>query len=442
VLDQLTRLLHSQSFHNSTVLQAFLRFVTEETIGGRSSEVNEYTIATRALGRGPDFDSASDTIVRTQAYRLRQKLHEYYSGEGKKDVLVIEIPKGHYVPAFRSRLTNEYPEPVVAASPDRVASEPAIPEAARTLPKSGAIVVLLVCAFAFGLLFGRKLSSRASDEAGPAAATAVDSFWRSFLQSDKEPIVAYTNALLLAAGPGDLFAFPGGPVGERGTLVSPGTIGSLAKQRAAPIRGPLYFEDSFTGVGDVLAAIDVSTALVHAGGQPSFKRGRLLTTYDLESHNVVFIGSPFVNEILNELPEQLKFVFTRKPYIWASAIDDLGVEKGTSHRYTVERSPDNGIILADYAVISCFRSLKPGRSILVFAGLTTSGTAAAARFASSPDGIAEMSRRLHRPSSGQPPWPGYFEFLLRAQLSHGLDVVRSECVASHSNWDEAAQHRQ
>lgn len=442
MLGQLARLLHSQSFQNSTVLQAFLRFVTEETISGRPSEVNEYTIATRALGRGPDFDSASDTIVRTQAYRLRQKLQEYYSREGTKDALIIEIPKGHYVPAFRPRLTNEYPEPVVPASANQLPVQTLTAEENRLLPMRGAFLLLLACAFVFGLLFGRRLSSPTSGEAGLAAHTAVDSFWRSFLQSDKEPIVAYTNALFVAAPPGDLFAFPGGPVGERGTLVGPEIIGILAKQRVAPLRGPLYFEDSFTGVGDVLAAVDVLTALEHAGGQPSFKRGRLLTTYDLENHNVVFIGSPFVNEILNELPQQLKFVFTRKPYIWASAIDDLGDRKDASHRYTVERSPDNGIILADYAVISCFRSLKPGRSILVFAGLTTSGTAAAARFASSPDGIAEMSRRLQRPSAGQSPWPGYFEFLLRAQLSHGLDVVRSECIASHSNRSEAAQHQQ
>jgi hypothetical protein len=183
----------------------------------------------------------------------------------------------------------------------------------------------------------------------------------------------------------------------------------------------------------VLAAVAVSTALVHAGGQPSLKRGRLLSTYDLENHSVVFIGSSFVNEIINELPEQPKFVFTRQPFIWASGIDDLAAGKQLSRRYTTERSPASRMILADYAVISCLRGLKPGRKILILAGLTTSGTAAAAEFATSPDGIAKMFQRLHEPPQGKLTWPGYFEYLLRAQLSHGLDVVRSECVASHSS---------
>src|SRR5260370_29364160 len=129
------------------------------------------------------------------------------------------------------------------------------------------------------------------------------------------------------------------------------------------------------------------------GGHPFFRRGRLLTTYDLENHSVVFIGSLFVNDIINDLPDQPKFIFTRKPLLWASGIEDVGAAaKGSSSRYITERSPDSRMIVADYAVISCLRSLKPGLRILILAGLTTSGTAAAAEFATSPEGIAEMSR--------------------------------------------------
>jgi hypothetical protein len=430
---QLARVLNSQSFRNSTVLQSFLRYVTEQTICGRSSEVNEYTIATTAMGRGPDFDSASDTIVRTQAYRLRQKLHEYYSTEGTKDRLVIEIPKGHYIPTFRSRLATECLEPILT-TPSPQAHQQAAPSRRFVLPMRGILALVFVCAFALGLLFDRRLSVRNREGAAPPSSTAVDSFWQSLLQTDKEPIVAYTNMLLLETDRGDLFSFPGGAVGERGTVAGPEIINSLTKKLDAPVRGPLYFEDSMTGVGDVLAAVAVSTAMVHAGGHPSFKRGRLLTTYDLENHSVVFIGSSFVNDIINDLPDQPKFIFTRKPLLWASGIEDLGAAaKGSSSRYTTERSPDSRMIVADYAVISCLRSLKPGLRILILAGLTTSGTAAAAEFATSPDGIAEMSRRLSRPQASKPAWPGYFEYLLRTQVSHGIDVVRSECVASHSN---------
>jgi hypothetical protein len=38
--------------------------------------------------------------VRVQAVKLRSKLTEYYSAEGRDDAVVISIPKGSYVAIF------------------------------------------------------------------------------------------------------------------------------------------------------------------------------------------------------------------------------------------------------------------------------------------------------------------------------------------------------
>jgi hypothetical protein len=38
--------------------------------------------------------------VRVQASRLRAKLLEYYTSEGKDDPILIELPKGQYAPVF------------------------------------------------------------------------------------------------------------------------------------------------------------------------------------------------------------------------------------------------------------------------------------------------------------------------------------------------------
>lgn len=50
-----------------------------------------------------DYDPKRDPIVRTEAMRLRARLDEYYAGLGREDGVVIELPKGEYVPAFRRR---------------------------------------------------------------------------------------------------------------------------------------------------------------------------------------------------------------------------------------------------------------------------------------------------------------------------------------------------
>ena len=64
-------------------------------------EVKETVIATEVFGRRPDYNPKQDAIVRTEAGRLRSRLSEYYLGEGAEDSLIVELPKGGYVPAFR-----------------------------------------------------------------------------------------------------------------------------------------------------------------------------------------------------------------------------------------------------------------------------------------------------------------------------------------------------
>jgi hypothetical protein len=49
------------------------------------------------------FDPRTDTIVRVSARRLRTKLEEYYRTDGLTETIVITLPKGRYVPEFRSR---------------------------------------------------------------------------------------------------------------------------------------------------------------------------------------------------------------------------------------------------------------------------------------------------------------------------------------------------
>src|SRR6202158_1317264 len=101
VRQQLQRVLESPGFSRNERLSRFLRFVVEGHLEGKDHELKESVIAVEVFGRRPDFDSRLDPVVRTEAVRLRARLSEYYLKEGKVDVLVIELPKGGYVPRFR-----------------------------------------------------------------------------------------------------------------------------------------------------------------------------------------------------------------------------------------------------------------------------------------------------------------------------------------------------
>ena len=82
----------------------FLVYVVEETLAGRQSGLCQKTIAADVFGRDVlTFDPRAASIVRTTAANLRQNLLGYYAGPGRADPVVIELPKGTYVPHFSRR---------------------------------------------------------------------------------------------------------------------------------------------------------------------------------------------------------------------------------------------------------------------------------------------------------------------------------------------------
>jgi TolB-like protein len=114
---QLERILASPGFSRNERLSRFLRFIVERRLAGRHEELKETVLAGEVFGRRPDYNPRDDAIVRTEAGRLRARLSEYYVGEGATDLVVIEVPRGGYVPEFRR--TDAPPEPAAALPPKR-----------------------------------------------------------------------------------------------------------------------------------------------------------------------------------------------------------------------------------------------------------------------------------------------------------------------------------
>jgi adenylate cyclase len=98
---QLDRILSSPGFVRNERMSRFLRVLVERHLEGRDEELKESLIGVEVFGRRTDFDPKQDSIVRTEAGRLRARLAEYYAGDGRDDSIVIELPKGGYVPTFR-----------------------------------------------------------------------------------------------------------------------------------------------------------------------------------------------------------------------------------------------------------------------------------------------------------------------------------------------------
>jgi Tol biopolymer transport system component len=98
----LEKVLASAPFEGSARMRRFLQYVVEITLSGQSDLLKESLIGVEVFDREVGYDPKLDAIVRVEARRLRLKLLEYYQGEGATEAIRIELPKGSYVPEFRT----------------------------------------------------------------------------------------------------------------------------------------------------------------------------------------------------------------------------------------------------------------------------------------------------------------------------------------------------
>jgi TolB-like protein/Tfp pilus assembly protein PilF len=144
-LQELEAVVSSPGFTGAGRLAPFLRFVVERTLSGEP--VKEAVIGVEVFGRPADYDPRVDPIVRVEARRLRSRLADYYAGPGLGDPVVIQLPKGAYVPVFVLRETPDASEPApLPGAP--VKSRPSIAWRAAALG-------LALAALAGVLLFAR-----------------------------------------------------------------------------------------------------------------------------------------------------------------------------------------------------------------------------------------------------------------------------------------------
>lgn len=107
VVAHLKQIQNSDTFKGANRLQQFLGYVVEKYCKGSADEIKQYTIGVEAFSLNENFDPQKDPIIRIMAGKVRRRLNEYYSTEGVNDEMIIEIPKGSYVPLIVNRDTED-----------------------------------------------------------------------------------------------------------------------------------------------------------------------------------------------------------------------------------------------------------------------------------------------------------------------------------------------
>ena len=103
----------SREFRRAVRLREFLTYVVDRYLAGCNEEITEPLIGQRVFGRPESYNPGEDSIVRTEARTLRQRLERYFAGEGAHEPLILEIPRGGYIPLFRMRNSGTAGTPAV-----------------------------------------------------------------------------------------------------------------------------------------------------------------------------------------------------------------------------------------------------------------------------------------------------------------------------------------
>ena len=123
IRDELARILESSMFAQSDRLGRFLRFTVETALAGEAQSLKEYLIGTEVYERNPSYNPSEDSIVRSEARRLRRKLKEYYESVGKDDSVFVYYRPGSYVPVFRLRRSQDRDGTEKTAGPGELFSQ-------------------------------------------------------------------------------------------------------------------------------------------------------------------------------------------------------------------------------------------------------------------------------------------------------------------------------
>lgn len=388
-----TRVLSSQCFHSSARLREFLIYVADCALRNCAEEATEQHIGIHVFQRAPGYNSSEDSIVRTHARLLRQKLSEYFSTEGVGEDILIEIPKGHYLPVFRPR--EPHPASAQRDTGSIVASStfaPDYPDSHKALTLRHRWPLLLVPA-ALGIL----LVSGFVHYKTPA--DPVDHFWASFL-ADNGALVIYSNALFTGDSKNGLKYAP-----------VPDTQGSSL---------PDNYVETYTGIGELASVYDLTQLFDRHHSHFILKRSMLVTWDEAKLNNLIFIGSVAENPSLRVLPSTTDFTMIAGDNY--AGIVNHHPKPGEPVLYERPEHP----MTKDYAILALMPGLQPGKKMLVFSGLTTLGTQAAVEFACHRDTVQQLLAAAGGPKGEIRP----FEAVLETTIGGGVPL-ETRLIAFH-----------
>jgi hypothetical protein len=407
VRQQLERVLRSEAFSRSRRCQEFLSFISQLTIAGEECKINEHMIGIEVFGRGSDYSPGIDGVVRRQAHSLRHRLETYYQTEGKDDLVLIEVPVGHYVPSFRRREIESGRGTAAAAAAD--------PQA-RARRWSGIFFALGVVALSFFFLGRLTGPARA-----PLTPPALLELWEPWLTASEGPLICFSSP----------------PVGTVKHFLTPLPKGSMPRRAEIPSdmdawfrrvlsigpQGHIYISPDITAtkVGEAQGAVILANFFARQGLAPRTTVSRLLTWEEFRRQDIIVLGHNEQNQLVDPLLEGYPLQLEETQGENKRRVTNIDPASGEPAFFEIQYAENEDEATVEYALISMLPGTDHRHQLLVVSGLNTQATLMGIEFLTDASRVENLLGRM-RELSPDHAGPWRFQLVVRAEVRDKVPI--------------------
>jgi hypothetical protein len=406
--DLVQRTAASASLRKSRRLRDLLLFVCERALADPGNALREQEIGTAVFGRPADFDTSHDTLVRVHASQLRKRLQQHFTSDGASEPIIIEIPKGTYVPVFRER--EPRPEPPTNGRASAVAAPVARPRATTVL--ASVVVVLLGCCAWLGIeAWGLRQRLAMIVEPRPS----VDRLWTQIFGNGLQTYIALADCNLTVFE--DLIHLQLTPVQYQRQQFR-----QLAEER---LHDPVSLDIAmrlmnrqFTTMVDTTLARRIGLLNAAHGVPTDVVLARDLSPRHFKGHNAILSGPRRANPWLELFEERLNFRSRFDEEARLASFENHAPLPDEEASYVVKWER------IGYCRVAYLPNLDATGSVMILSGTDMASTEAGVEFITSERWVRDLYVRLGAASGQALP---HFELLLRTRLvvgaAPGFEVV-------------------
>ena len=173
----------------------------------------------------------------------------------------------------------------------------------------------------------------------------------------------------------------------------------------------------YTGMGEAVGVYRLTDLLRSSNKTILLRQSRHVSAADLKYHNVILLGSIYVNEWSRRLPMVENFVYT-----FSATIENRDPLPGEEREYKPQFNEQTGEMSVDYALITVKPNVSGENAVMTLAGIFSEGTEGAAEFVTTRNHLTLLGQRL-RQLGGQNAPPKYYQALLKVEVENGTPTT-------------------